>query len=127
MRYPTATAAAAAETCRKERRERQAGFSSIDMILPPDCDAHILEKTRHKLSRSPVPTSPFSIEFLAGEYLSEPIVLRAFLQKRQGRKGEGTRHYLPLKQANVFTCNRLRGLPGILRPRQSVHVHAFAR
>src|SRR5580698_929 len=35
MRYPTATAAAAAETCKNERRERQAGFSSIDMILPP--------------------------------------------------------------------------------------------
>src|SRR5580700_6828253 len=35
MRYPTATAAAAAEPCKNERRERQAGFSSTAMVLPP--------------------------------------------------------------------------------------------
>src|SRR5208282_3764758 len=40
MRYPTATAAAAAETCKNERRERQAGFSSMGMVIPPNCRSH---------------------------------------------------------------------------------------
>ncbi len=69
MRNPATAAAAAAETCRKERRERPAGFSSMGMVSPRVGRSLVTKRAAQKLPRSTLRVFANRTHFLAGKYL----------------------------------------------------------
>src|SRR5271170_4289988 len=91
MRYPAATAAAAAETCKNERRERQAGFSSTGMVHTSNVPLACRELAPDKLTRTAICGFAICMHFLACKYLQLGALFFAALQKIQRIKRETRR------------------------------------
>jgi hypothetical protein len=108
MRYPTATAAAAAETCKNERRERQAGFSAMVMVLLTSNKPLALRAAAaHKLSRSAPRELPICIHFLARVDLQGAAPCCDVAGKIRRRKREWENGCRTLKPIKIFVFKQL--------------------
>src|SRR5579859_7380407 len=83
-----AAAAAAAESCRKERRERQAGFLPLAWTHLHN-GARIARRAAHKLSRSASPALSICMRFLASQDLCQEAAHLPL--QRLGREEKGKR------------------------------------
>src|SRR5580704_9182361 len=89
MRYPTAAAdAAATEICRKERRERQAGFSSAGTVTS-NLPLGWSELTAEKLPRTLLLVFANCTHFLASVHLRRArwVLHREWIRRRKREDG----------------------------------------